>query len=85
FLLSSKNSMLGMLRIEYAIDYVKSNGSYSRKIFKISEGDIQTKSKPIRRRQSFKNMSTRKHYSGRHVLAVIVNGEEMGSVSFRVR
>ncbi len=85
FLLSSKNSMLGMLRIEYAIDYVKSNGSHSRKIFKISEGNIQSKSKSIRRRQSFKNMSTRKHYSGRHVLAVIVNGEEVGNVSFRVR
>ncbi len=84
FLLSSKDSLLGMLRIEYAIDYMKSNGSHSRKIFKISEGNIQTKSKSIRRKQSFKNMSTRKHYQGQHALAVIVNGEEIGCVSFSV-
>ena len=84
FSLSSKRVTLGMLRIEYAIDYMKSNGSQSRKIFKISEGDIQTKTKDIKRKQSFKEMSTRKHYPGEHALAVIVNGAEVKRMTFDV-
>ncbi len=84
FSLSSKRVTLGMLRIEYAIDYMKSNGSQSRKIFKISEGDIQTKNKDVKRKQSFKEMSTRKHYPGPHALAVIVNGAEVKKMTFDV-
>ncbi|OUR92766.1 DNA alkylation repair protein [Gammaproteobacteria bacterium 42_54_T18] len=84
FSLSSERAKLGMLRIEYAIDYMKSNGSQSRKIFKISEGDIQTKTKDIKRKQSFKEMSTRKHYPGKHALSIIVNGTEVKKITFDV-
>ena len=84
FALSSQRSTLGLLRIEYAIDYMKSNGSHSRKIFKISEGDVQTKNKDIQRKQTFKEMSTRRHYPGKHFLAVIVNGEEVKKIAFMV-
>jgi len=84
FSLISDRPMLGMLRVEYAIDYMKSNGSPSRKIFKVSEGDVRSKSKDVQRKQSFREMSTRKHYPGKHSLAVIVNGAEVKKIPFMV-
>ena len=74
------------IRLEYAIDYVKSNGSRNRKIFKITEnlyasGDESA----FARSQSFREMTTRKHYPGMHKLAVIVNGQEMDAKEFKVK
>ncbi len=36
------------------------------------------------KKHSFIDMSTRKHYSGKHGLAIIVNGEKKASLSFEV-
>ncbi len=73
------------LRLEYAIDYLKSNGKHNRKVFKITEnkyhpGEVYR----ISRRQSFQDMTTRKHYPGLHRLAIVVNGKESGGVEFKV-
>ncbi|MDZ4679658.1 MAG: hypothetical protein SH848_03665 [Saprospiraceae bacterium] len=74
------------LRLEYAIDYLKSNGKHNRKVFKITEnryhpGEVYR----ISRRQSFQDMTTRKHYPGLHRLAIVVNGKEGGGVEFEVK
>ncbi len=82
FQLSSKRKTLGRLRIEYAIDYMKANGSLARKLFKISEGDYEQKQVEFQRRQSFRPMSTRKHYPGLHRVAVVVNGVELAQQEF---
>ena len=74
------------LRIEYGIDYLKANGSTSRKIFQVSEGDYEAnESKAFSRKQSFKNMTTRKHYAGKHTLAIIVNGLEKATIDFELQ
>ena len=74
------------LRIEYGIDYLKSNGSLNRKIFQLSEMEFKDgKSSAFTRSQSFRNMTTRKHYNGRHRLAIIVNGKEMAKGEFEVK
>jgi 3-methyladenine DNA glycosylase AlkC len=75
FDLTSLNN-LGNIRIEYIIDYKKANGSLSKKIFMISQGDFNSKFKVFKRKQSFKNLSTRKHYKGKHFLSILINGEE---------
>lgn len=77
FVLTSQQGKLGKLRIEYAIDFMKSNGKQSRKMFKISESDYAEQIKVITKRHSFKSISTRKHYAGAHGLAIIVNGHEL--------
>jgi hypothetical protein len=51
-------------------------------VFKISEGDYMDKDKSFQRRQSFKPMTTRKHYPGEHWLTIKVNGVEKQSLSF---
>jgi 3-methyladenine DNA glycosylase AlkC len=82
FLLTSDSEELGKLRVEYEIGYMKANGKHSYKVFKISEGDYMDKDKSFQRRQSFKPMTTRKHYPGEHWLTIKVNGVEKQSLSF---
>jgi len=73
------------LRLEYAIDYLKSNGKHNRKVFKITENTYAPRQLyPIARRQSFQDMTTRKHYAGQHRLAILVNGVESGGIDFEV-
>jgi len=72
--------------LEYAIDYVKSNDSRNRKIFKITENWYASGGESaFTRSQSFREMTTRKHYPGMHQLAVIVNGQEMDAKEFKVK
>lgn len=73
------------IRLEYAIDYVKSNGKRNRKIFKISECSLkQDTEKLYTKRHSFADVSVRKHYPGMHTITLIVNGMERGTLDFEV-
>lgn len=73
-----------LLRMNYAIDYVKSNGKRSRKIFKLSEKNCAVGKSIITRRHHFKDLSTRKHYAGTHQLTIIANGIEMVRTEFQL-
>jgi 3-methyladenine DNA glycosylase AlkC len=68
---------IGNVRIEYAIDYLKSNKNHNKKIFMISQNEIKSTSKKFMKKQSFKNMTTRKHYTGIHYISILINGEEI--------
>lgn len=83
FDLRNDNEESLVLRLEYALYYLKANGSRSRKIFKISEREYAVESiTSIKRRQSFRIISTRKFYPGRHALALVVNGIEYDKCEF---
>ena len=70
-------------RLEYGIDYVKSNGRRSRKRFKISEVTLkENEERSYEKKHSFKDLSTRKHYPGIHSIAIIVNGAERDKLDF---
>jgi hypothetical protein len=74
------------VRLEYGIDYVKSNGKRNRKIFQISEVSLKTnEKKSYERKHSFADVSVRKHYPGIHSVTLIVNGEERGTLDFEVK
>jgi len=81
FLLRSTES-LGKLRVEYAVSFLRQRGRYSKKVFKIAEGSYSEKSKHITRHYSFKPISTRRYYRGRHRLEIIVNGIVLGEREF---
>lgn len=71
------------VRIEFAIDYMKANGNPNKKMFKISETTIQANQKKVyKKKLSFKDLSTRKHYPGEHRLTIIINGEKKSSMKF---
>ena len=84
FAISAKK--MAKIRLEYGIDYVKSNGKRNRKIFKISEVSLKENQRKLYvKKHSFANLSTRKHYSGIHSITLIVNGAEKGKLDFELR
>ena len=72
-----------MLRLEYGLYYMKNNGELSKKVFKISEREVEpNRSYEINRKQNFKIITTRKFYTGTHELSIILNGQESHRLSF---
>lgn len=64
------------IRIEYAIEYLKANNRHNKKVFMLTQGRLESTQKTFTKKQSFKDMTTRKHYSGQHFISVLINGEE---------
>ncbi len=75
---------LGKLRVEYVIDFVRKSGRYSKKIFKISEGNYKQKSKDFSKSYSFKPISSRNYYTGRHYLSIVINGAILDKKEFKL-
>eukprot|EP01064_Diplonema_japonicum_P028863 TRINITY_DN4535_c0_g1_i1.p1 TRINITY_DN4535_c0_g1~~TRINITY_DN4535_c0_g1_i1.p1 ORF type:complete len:367 (+),score=76.72 TRINITY_DN4535_c0_g1_i1:44-1144(+) len=69
------------VRLEYGVYYRKKNGRLSRKVFKLSERRAGVSGK-VTKRHTFADLSTRKHYTGEHKVAIIVNGTEKGETTF---
>ena len=73
------------VRLEYGLYYNKSNGQLTKKVFKISERVLEPGIKlKFQRKQSFRKITTRVFYPGKHRLSIIVNGEEKGIRDFLV-
>jgi len=83
--LRRQGSALGRVRVEFGIDFLRSNGSWNRKVFKISESVVGQKTKRIERRFSFRQISTRRYYAGLHRVAIIVNGREVAQNDFELK
>ena len=84
FSLKTQREKLGKIRVEYIIEFMKNNGKRSGKIFKISESNNSENEKEVRKQHSFKNITTRKYYTGIHGIAVIVNGQELARNEFKL-
>lgn len=72
------------VRIEYAVYFVKANGKTSMKVFQITESEFGPGEHAVSKKHSFANMSTRKHYPGRHDIAIIINGVEKARTAVTV-
>ena len=73
------------LVVDYAIHYRKSSGALSKKVFKLKEVVLlagQTIS--FSKKQLFKDLTTRKHYFGNHIVEIVVNGRELGRKEFEL-
>ncbi|MBN2000297.1 DNA alkylation repair protein [candidate division KSB1 bacterium] len=66
------------VRLEYSVFFVKSGGKTSKKIFQIIEKEFEPGRYRIKRKHSFADQSTRKHYPGVHRFEFIANGEVKG-------
>lgn len=81
FQITNKAKKNTKIRLEYALYYLKANGSHSKKVFKISEKEYAAQSvTAIERKQSFKIITTRKFYPGEHKLSLIINGIEQADL-----
>jgi len=84
FVIKAKKAI--KVRLEYGIDYVKSTGKTSQKVFKISEIPLkENETKTYTRKHSFEDVSVRKHYLGIHGVTLIVNGAEQGKLEFELK
>jgi 3-methyladenine DNA glycosylase AlkC len=72
------------LRLEYAVYFMKANGKQSKKVFMITENTYKPGSHSFKKKHSFKNLSTRKHYPGEHKISIIVNGEEKSILTMQL-
>jgi len=86
FIFRNRGKKSDSFRLEYAIDYITSTGKISRKLFKIGEYHV-VPSKPllIKRKQLFKDLTTRKHFKGAHRLSILANGKEKAHAEFLLR
>ncbi len=73
------------VRLEYGLYYQKKNGTLARKVFKISEREIEPqRTYEIKRKQSFRPVTTRIFYPGTHRLSIIINGQELQIKTFEL-
>ncbi|MGJ7518024.1 DNA alkylation repair protein [Pseudomonas baetica] len=73
------------LVIDYAIDYVKANGSTSAKVFKLKALTLPgNATEHLSRGQHIKELTTRRHYAGKHAVHIMVNGERLASTAFEI-
>ena len=71
------------IRLEYGLYYNKANKQLARKVFKISEKSYgKGETIVVTKKQSFKKITTRIYYPGKHKLSIIANGEEKAEKSF---
>lgn len=85
FSVSNEEKKKSNLRIEYAITYVTASGKSSRKVFKVSEQVIYPGEQiTLTRKQRFTDFTTRKHFPGKHLLEIVVNGKSKASLSFKL-
>lgn len=72
------------VRLEYVMDFMKANGKHSKKVFQIIEKNYPPGNHTIKRKHSFENLSTRKHYPGKHIILIIVNGIKKSECKFEL-
>jgi 3-methyladenine DNA glycosylase AlkC len=77
FTIKNEDKIERYIRLEYTLYYLKNNGGLAGKVFKISEKPYPAGAEiKVKRKQSFKLITTRKFYIGHHKLAIMVNGLE---------
>lgn len=79
---NKSKAKLGLLRLEYEVDFQMANDKRSKKIYMISQSDINTSKKTVNKKHSFKIITTRKYYIGTHFITLIVNGVKIGRKEF---
>ena len=73
---------LGLLRLEYEVDFQMSNDKRSKKVYMISQSDVKSYTKSVNKKHSFKIVTTRKYYLGSHFITLIVNGIRIQTKEF---
>lgn len=71
------------LVVDYAVHYVKKNGSASAKVFKWKELTLPAgEAITLTRQQTIQDFTTRVHHPGHHQVAVLINGERLAESGF---
>ena len=82
FHMQVKSKKKSNVRIEYLIEFARTNNKSSEKVFKITENKYDPGVYSFNKKHSFKKISTRRYYAGKHKITIIINGERKNSISF---
>jgi 3-methyladenine DNA glycosylase AlkC len=86
FQIKSESEHNQNLVIDYVIHHVKANGKLAPKVFKLTRRTLEPgKLITISKTHSFRSISTRKYYTGRHTLEIQVNGEQFEKIYFDLK
>lgn len=78
-------SSTATLAVDFLVHYFKSNGTHAAKVFKLASATLEPgETVSFAKRHAFRQMTTRVHYPGPHMLEIQVNGERFGTVDFEV-
>jgi 3-methyladenine DNA glycosylase AlkC len=85
FDISNDDPESSFYKVGFVVGYMKSAGKTSEKIFHVSEKDFEPRDMvSFNKKLSFKDLSTRKHYPGKHYIYVVVNGNEFSRKGFEL-
>jgi 3-methyladenine DNA glycosylase AlkC len=83
FTLKNTSTDILLVRFEYSMYFLRANGKYGKKVFKISERKMAAgEEHRVQKEQSFQTISTRRYYPGRQKVSVVINGKESEQLSF---
>lgn len=86
FEIASTGKKAQELLVDYAVHFVKANGATKPKVFKLRRIVLAPSSRmELGSTVSFQDLTTRKHYPGRHRIDVLVNGVTHPLAEFDVR
>lgn len=81
----SKDKKRQKLVVDYIVHYKKKSGGLSPKVFKLKEIDLKPKEiLNLRKNQLIKDFSTRKHFVGKHLLEIQINGIVLAKEKFEI-
>ncbi|GFP75806.1 DNA alkylation repair protein [Clostridium fungisolvens] len=84
--LSIREGQNAKVRIEYSIYFVKARGKISRKTFLISDKVVVGGSFVCgTKKHSWADLTTRRHYTGKHRISLLVNGVEVAETEILLR
>lgn len=73
------------LVVDYIVHYVKKSGAVSPKVFKWKEFVIPaSESVVLEKRHAFRDLSTRSHHPGRHVIDLMINGVTVAQTTLQL-
>jgi len=78
------SDILGKVRLEYKLGFVRQNGTMGYRVFKISERELRVRELSIEKSHHFKYITTRRYCTGVHTLTIIVNGREFFAEAFEL-
>ncbi len=86
FEIASTGKRAQELLIDYAVHFVKANGGTRPKVFELRRIVLPPSARvTLGSTVSFENLTTRRHYAGRHRMDVLINGVARPLAEFEVR
>jgi 3-methyladenine DNA glycosylase AlkC len=85
FELASTGRTAQDLLVDYVVHFVKANGARRPKVFKLRRLKLPARASVcLEARLSFVDLTTRRHYRGRHAIELLVNGVRLPLCEFEV-